>query len=164
MCGIVGLYDRSLSGDQKIQHIRQMMDSINHRGPDSRGYWMDNDHDLILGHVRLSILDLSSNGSQPMMSNTQRYVISYNGEIYNFVKIKKELEEIGCKFRSTSDTEVILNALEYWGINKTITKLEGMFAIALWDRRNHQLILIRDRAGEKPLFYGVDKNIFFFFF
>ena len=162
MCGIVGYYSVAENVEFNISEINKMMDSIHHRGPDARGFWADEDGHLTLGHVRLSILDLSENGSQPMQSYRQNYVISFNGEIYNFIELKKKLILLNIKFKSSSDTEVLLAAFDTWGIEKTLLQIEGMFAIALWNRREKKLFLIRDRMGEKPLFYGIQDDLFFF--
>ena len=139
MCGIVGYYSVAENVEFNISEINKMMDSIHHRGPDARGFWADEDGHLTLWHVRLSILDLSENGSQPMQSYRQNYVISFNGEIYNFIELKKKLILLNIKFKSSSDTEVLLAAFDTWGIEKTLLQIEGMFAIALWNRREKKL-------------------------
>jgi asparagine synthase (glutamine-hydrolysing) len=133
---------------------QKMITSLAHRGPDGEGIWQDPNTPVVLGHKRLSIIDLSNMGAQPMVSNSERFIISYNGEIYNFLSVKKELEEQGVTFRGNSDTEVILAAFDKWGISEGIKRLNGMFAIALWDRDKNQLHLIRDRMGKKPLYFG----------
>jgi len=162
MCGILGFYDHNKNSHDKIKLISSMMETISHRGPDSNGYWLDDKSDLVLGHVRLSIIDLTSNASQPMMKGSGRYIISYNGEIYNFLNLRKEIQDQGIKFSSSSDTEVLLQGIELWGLDKTLEKIEGMYAIALWDKKDKKLYLIRDRMGEKPLFYGFSNGKFFF--
>ena len=162
MCGILGHYNLTESAESNIKTIQEMISTINHRGPDANGYWINEEKNFSIGHVRLSILDLSKNGSQPMSSHGNNLIISFNGEIYNFKKLKKELEILGVKFQSTSDTEVLLSAFETWGVDFALTKIEGMFAIALWDKKNKKLFLIRDRMGEKPLFYGFQDDLFFF--
>ena len=153
MCGIAGFLNNSTNNSESI--LNKMVDSLAHRGPDDEGYWFDRDAGIALGHRRLSILDLSPAGHQPMNSHSGRFVIIFNGEIYNYHLIRAELEKLATyNWRGHSDTEVILEAFEVWGIEKTIKRLIGMFAIALWDRKERLLYLIRDRLGEKPLYYG----------
>lgn len=153
MCGIAGFCGHTK--DNKMQ-IKRMCDRIIYRGPDAEGYWCDTDCEITLGHRRLSILDLSKNGTQPMQSASGRFVISYNGEIYNFGTIRERLIQEGFirKFKSSSDTEVILEAFEAYGLD-AIKDMKGMFAIALYDRKKKTLHLMRDRVGEKPLYYGM---------
>lgn len=153
MCGIAGFCGHTK--DNKEQ-INKMCDRIVYRGPDAEGYWMDTQPPVTLGHRRLSILDLSENGSQPMQSASGRFVICYNGEVYNFQTLKKQLLKEGhvTHFRGGSDTEVILEAFEAYGL-KAVKKMKGMFAIALYDREEKTLHLIRDRVGEKPFYYGL---------
>lgn len=150
MCGIAG----SLSWDSKEDPslIEKMMARIIHRGPDAGGVW--NDGPINLGHRRLSILDTSVNANQPMSDSSGRYVITFNGEIYNFQEIRNSLLQTGMMFKTHSDTEVVLAAWQRWGLG-SLQHLEGMFAFALWDIQNKKLILARDRFGEKPLFYFV---------
>jgi len=137
-----------------------MIGAIGYRGPDDSGVWCDPSLGLSLGHARLSILDLSPAGRQPMMSASGRYVIVYNGEVYNHLDLRKQLS--GVIWRGHSDTETLLAALEAWGIEKTLQAAVGMFAFALWDKVERQLILARDRIGEKPLYYGWHRNTFLF--
>jgi len=125
-----------------------------HRGPDSNGVWVDESTGIGLGHRRLAILDLSNAGHQPMASSDGRYQVVFNGEIYNFRSLRAKLERQGCHFTSNSDTEVLLSAIQYWGLEKGLQEFQGMFAFALWDKREKKLTLCRDRMGEKPLFYG----------
>jgi asparagine synthase (glutamine-hydrolysing) len=126
-----------------------------HRGPDADGHWVPADTPIALGHRRLAILDLSATGAQPMWSASGRFVLSFNGEIYNFRELRQRLHAAGISFRGTSDTEVLLAGFEAWGIMATLREATGMFALALWDIRDQELVLARDRVGEKPLYYGV---------
>jgi asparagine synthase (glutamine-hydrolysing) len=135
-----------------------------HRGPNSKGSWCDKSAGIALAHRRLSILDLSNAGHQPMLSNNQRWVICYNGEIYNHNDIRKEIEKADSftAWRGRSDVETLLTAIQLWGLESTLSKLNGMFAFALWDRKCRQLYLARDRCGEKPLYYGYIEKSFVF--
>ena len=166
MCGLCGYVDsRNLSGESRIRRIIDSMNyQLNHRGPDDRGIWFDKQAGFVLGHSRLSIIGLGPEGRQPMVSVNGRFVLAYNGEVYNFCEIRKELE--GYKFisgwRGQSDTEVILEAFAVWGVEKTLKRLVGIFAIALWDRNKQKLYLARDRMGEKPLYYGWQNGVFLF--
>ncbi|MBW2269826.1 MAG: asparagine synthase (glutamine-hydrolyzing) [Deltaproteobacteria bacterium] len=155
MCGITGSlrFEADLSGEALTGFTLAMIDTLTHRGPDDRGVWVDAAAGIALGHRRLSILDLSSGGAQPMTSQCGRYTIVYNGEIYNFIELRDELEATGCKFRGHSDTEVALEALVKWGAHGALERFNGMFAFALWDARERSLLLARDRAGKKPLYY-----------
>lgn len=128
--------------------------AIAHRGPDDSGIWQDPDIPLVLAHRRLSIIDLSPEGHQPKESHTGRYVIVFNGEIYNFQELQRELAAAGVKFRGRSDTEVMLAGFDIWGVNRTIQKMNGMFAFAVWDRQDRQIHFVRDRMGKKPLYVG----------
>jgi asparagine synthase (glutamine-hydrolysing) len=141
-----------MSADAQASVCGRMSDALAHRGPDDRGVWTDAASGIALGHRRLSILDLSPLGHQPMASQGGRYVISYNGEIYNFAELRDCLS--GHRFRGTSDTEVLLAAFEQWGVEGALPRLDGMFALALWDRENRAIWLARDRFGEKPLYFG----------
>ena len=155
MCGIAGIFDASAGLDLE-GGARRMAAELVHRGPDDEGIWLDASHGLALVHRRLAIIDVSPQGHQPMHSVSGRYVVVYNGEIYNFQEIRAELQAAGCApaWRGHSDTEVLLAAVEAWGFEATLRRLVGMFAIAMWDRETHTLSLARDRIGEKPLYYG----------
>lgn len=164
MCGITGFYQTEAGRDRPaLQHIgEQMIATLHHRGPDSGDVWQDPDHTLVLAHRRLAILDLSQEGHQPMTSASGRYVMTYNGEIYNYLDLQRELKDANISFRGHSDTEVILAAIDHWGLNLTLQKLSGMFAFVLWDRQEKKLHLLRDRMGKKPLYVGwAGKNLVF---
>lgn len=158
MCGIAGIlnFDSSLVQQSKI---KAMTDSISHRGPDGEGCYLDSN--LGLGHRRLKIIDLSEAGKQPMLSANQRFIISYNGELYNYLELKQQLIKLGYSFKSKTDTEVILNAYIEWGAN-CLNKFNGMFAFAIWDKAERNLFLARDRYGIKPLYYYKSDNSFVF--
>lgn len=160
MCGIAGFCGET---KDNLASIKKMCDAMIYRGPNAQGFWQDTNASVTMGHRRLSVLDLSENGSQPMISASGRYVIAYNGEIYNFQEIQKKLMSDGqiTKFRSSSDTETILEAFEAYGLN-AISLAKGMFAIALYDRKEKALHLLRDRSGEKPLYYGIVGDKFAF--
>ncbi len=159
MCGLVGIFS-CLYQDKDI--VEAMNQAIMHRGPDDSGIWLEQDSCIALGHQRLAIQDLSPLGHQPMHSVSGRYVIVFNGEIYNFKAIQAELEKSGIVFKGHSDTEVMLAAMEAWGLVSALKRFAGMFAFALWDRQKKVLTLARDRLGEKPLYYGWQKNSFLF--
>lgn len=156
MCGITGLLDTSRRcGNQDLKHtVLKMAKTLHPRGPDDSGAWTDAENGIALGHRRLSIVDLSVEGHQPMHSVCGRYVISFNGEIYNFKELRRELEQLGHTFRGHSDTEVMLSSISQWGVFSSVNRFNGMFAYALWDRQERELHLVRDRLGEKPLYYG----------
>lgn len=156
MCGIAGFIDNKTSYDPLLV-AKSMGFAIYKRGPDSEGIWQDTNYGVNLIHRRLAILDLTEAGHQPMISHCGRYVMVFNGEVYNFAVLRKELEassDTSISWRGHSDSEIILQGFAYWGIEKTLQKCEGMFAIALWDREKQDLYLMRDRIGEKPLYYG----------
>ena len=154
MCGIAGLLAPGLGGEPLQAQVRAMIAPIAHRGPDGEGVWVDAVAGIGLGHRRLSILDLSPAGAQPMASASGRFVIAYNGEVFNHAELRREMEAAGARFRGHSDTEVILAACEHWGLDATLPRLIGMFALALWDRTARSLSLVRDRMGVKPLYWG----------
>ncbi|MEJ2232163.1 MAG: asparagine synthase (glutamine-hydrolyzing), partial [Nitrospirales bacterium] len=145
---------------QSVSH--RMTNTLVHRGPDDVGVWTDSRTGVALGHRRLSIQDLSSQGHQPMASACGRFVIGYNGEVYNFRELRYELEHHGFQFRGHSDTEVLLGAIAEWGLEKTLGQIIGMFAFALWDREQESLTLVRDPVGKKPLYYGWCNDTFLF--
>ncbi len=162
MCGIAGIVNFHDSVESLEEKSKAMISAITHRGPDSQNIWSYKNCGLVLGHRRLSIQDLSHNGLQPMQSSSGNSTIVFNGEIYNFLSIRQELLSTGLTLKSSSDTEVLLEAIELWGIEKSISKCKGMFAFALWDNQTGQLHLVRDPIGEKPLYYGlIDKQFIF---
>ncbi len=162
MCGIAGFIDvrKSADANELRALVTSMTDAIQHRGPDGSDAWV-HDH-VALGHRRLAIVDLTPSGAQPMASSSGRYMIIFNGEIYNFLDIRKELEGRGVSFKGTSDTEVMLAAFEVWGIEESLKKFAGMFACALYDLRERMLHLFRDRLGKKPLYFGYAGDHFAF--
>lgn len=163
MCGIAGIwFSKSVGAETLESQARRMGASLIHRGPDAGGVWVDQAGALGLSHRRLSILDLSEAGTQPMRSQAGHHVMVYNGECYNFPDLRKELESQGCAFRGGSDTEVILEACARWGVRETLKRLNGMYAFALWDEHRRELVLARDRIGIKPLYYGWASGLFWF--
>ncbi len=154
MCGIAGFLskERPPAGAETV--LGNMTKSLAHRGPDGQGLWVDDSGAAALGHRRLAIIDLSETGLQPMRSASGRYVITFNGEIYNYREMRGQLESRGIKLRGSSDTEVLLETIALDGIAKTLAAANGMFALALWDRQERTLTLARDRIGQKPLYYG----------
>lgn len=162
MCGIAGFCNW---GENWQHNIERMNERMYHRGPDASGVWVSEEKEVVFGHRRLSIVDLTPSGAQPMESHNQRYVIAYNGEIYNYQEIRIRLleEHRVTAFKGTSDTEVLLEAVSAYGLKETLVMAKGMFAIALYDRKKRALYLARDRVGEKPLYYGfVQGNHFVF--
>lgn len=159
MCGIVGSItpNKLLSADRK----QSALSLLNHRGPDANGDFLDAVNGLWLGHTRLSILDLGEGGSQPMISSDGNFILTFNGEIYNWLSLKNELQSLGVTFRSHSDTEVLLEAWIQWG-ESCLKKLYGMFSFAVWNMTKKELVLARDRSGEKPLYYLISGDRFFF--
>ncbi len=162
MCGISGFFSKvELSNYENL--ISKMNDSLVHRGPDDSGLWFDEQQKIALGHKRLSILDLSIAGHQPMFSDSGRFVIVFNGEIYNHLEVRKKIEfKNSVLWKSNSDTETLLNAIELFGLDATLKICNGMFAFALWDRKKNELILVRDRIGEKHLYYGCIEGTLYF--
>src|SRR5271166_1538492 len=157
MCGISGVWFLRRQADADARSIvRGMADAIRHRGPDAGDEWIDGQTGVALAHRRLSILDLSSAGAQPMQDFTGRFVIVFNGEIYNHLDLRRSLEDEGAApaWRGHSDTETLLAAIASWGVQCALERACGMFAFALWDRSTRTLTLARDRLGEKPLYYG----------
>ncbi|OHU90676.1 MULTISPECIES: asparagine synthase (glutamine-hydrolyzing) [Pseudoalteromonas] len=156
MCGFSGFYDSSHQLNDYEQQLQRMGEAIIHRGPDDGGIWFDQQVGLGFSHRRLAIVDLSSSGHQPMASQAGRFVIAFNGEIYNHIELREELgtQVDGIQWRGHSDTETLLACIEAWGFKETLVKATGMFAIALWDKQTRTLSLARDRVGEKPLYYG----------
>jgi asparagine synthase (glutamine-hydrolysing) len=164
MCGLTGYWQHAGDSWNMEALARKMASALAHRGPDDEGVWADENAGIVLAHRRLSIVDLSPAGHQPMHSHCGRYVIAFNGEIYNFAELRKDLEQSGQapSWRGHSDTEVMLAAIAAWGVKTALTRFIGMFAFALWDRENQTLILARDRMGEKPLYYGRQGEYFLF--
>ena len=163
MCGITGfIQGQVVDVDELKRRCQIMTDTIVHRGPDGDGVWVDPHAQIALGHRRLSIIDLSDAGAQPMTAASGRYVVTFNGEIYNFERLRKTAELRGYPFRGHSDTEVIVAAAQELGPEAAIDRLEGMFALAIWDRQERTLWLARDRVGKKPLYYGWCGSSFLF--
>ena len=164
MCGITGYLQRTPAIDENSMRtlVADMAATLTHRGPDASGSWVHAQSGIALAHRRLSIQDLSEAGAQPMASVDSRYVLSYNGEIYNFPALSRELQSLGHHFRGHSDTEVMLAAITQWGIDGALRRFQGMFAFALWDSRDQSLVLARDRVGKKPLYYGWCAQTFLF--
>src|SRR3954465_2058092 len=163
MCGIAGIFSNARIDEQSVA---RMIGPIAHRGPDDQGIWIDADAGIGLGHRRLAIVDLSPAGHQPMSSADGRFVLTFNGEIYNHAELRRELEQRGAVpeggWRGHSDTEVLLQGVATLGLAETLRRSAGMFAFALWDRKDRTLALVRDRFGEKPLYYGWTGQDFIF--
>lgn len=172
MCGFAGFIDPRprYNLGERLEIATRMSDTLVHRGPDDSGVWADPDFGVALGHRRLAIIDLTQQGHQPMMSSCGQYAIVFNGEIYNYLEIREELDTLRAGggsvaftgWASNSDTEVILEAVRQWGICAAVKKFVGMFAFALWDRQERVMHLARDRLGEKPLYYGSTDGVFVF--
>ena len=162
MCGIAGFLKLRNQNKVSIDDLKKMISKLSHRGPDFEDCWQEDN--VYLAHSRLSIIDISKKGHQPMASHSGRYVITFNGEIYNFnlMKIKLQKEKRNIKWRGTSDTEVFLECIEHWGFEKALKMSRGMFAFSVWDKKNKNLTIARDRIGEKPLYYGkIDEKFVF---
>src|SRR5258708_35174587 len=153
MCGITGFFAINPRYYSFETAVKQMTDRVAYRGPDDAGHWIDVEAGIALGHRRLSIVDLSPLGHQPMISASGRFVIVFNGEIYNFQSLRVILESKGYSFQGMSDTEVLLAAVEEWGIAKALEQFIGMFAFALWDKQEKTLYMALDRFGGKTLYY-----------
>ena len=162
MCGIAGFLDTTARVPDRKQILTKMAKAVDHRGPDSFGIWMSDSPLIGFAHTRLAIQDLSENGHQPMSSHSDRYTITYNGEIYNAPDIREDLIRKSHTFRGHSDTETILAAIEEYGLEAAVKRFTGMFAFALWDKQERKLYLARDRLGEKPLYYGWQNGVFIF--
>ena len=159
MCGIVGVVYMQKQVDESL--LLDMLETIRHRGPENRGTWISSDKKVLLGHQRLAIIDISSDGNQPMQTKDGRYSITFNGEIYNYLELKTELEKQGVIFHTKSDTEVLLQAYAVWG-RACVEKLNGMFSFGIWDEYKKELFVARDHVGEKPLKYYTDSEKFIF--
>lgn len=164
MCGIAGVVDRarSTTADALAASIGAMTDALAHRGPDGRGVWVDAEAGVGLGHRRLAVLDLSDHAAQPMVSPCGRWVLTFNGELYNYAALAEQLGAKGHRFAGHGDTEVLAAALTEWGVRGAVERANAMFALAAWDRHEHRLHLARDRAGEKPLYYTSSGDRFLF--
>ena len=164
MCGFVGFIGAPgmLDADALERLAARMAARLESRGPDDAGTWVSPAAGIALGHRRLAIIDLSAAGRQPMISASGRSVIAYNGEVYNFADIRRDLEAENRRFRGGSDTEVVLEACEAWGVERAVSKFIGMFAFAFWDVHARRLTLVRDRLGIKPLYWGRSGGVLFF--
>ena len=164
MCGLTGFWDQraTKAADQLTRCVARMSDTLVSRGPDNSGSWIDAECGLALGFRRLAIIDLTPAGHQPMISASGRFVLTFNGEVYNYRELAQELALAGVSFRGSSDTEVILAGFEHWGVRATAERLNGMFAIALWDRQDRTLHLLRDRVGIKPLYWSQQGTLILF--
>jgi asparagine synthase (glutamine-hydrolysing) len=166
MCGIAGFitFSNSSSSGQLMKQLSRMTHAIKHRGPDDSGFWISDNKQVALGHRRLSILDLSEQGRQPMISHSKNLVMIFNGELYNYHEVRKQLDLQfnSISWKGNSDSEVFLEAIDRWGIREALDKSNGMFGLALYNRSSNRLYLIRDRLGEKPLYYGTQGGLFIF--
>ena len=155
MCGIAGLLEPLGTSRDASAQVAAMALTLAHRGPNDEGHWADPDSGLTLGHRRLAIIDLSPAGHQPMVSASGRTIVVFNGELYNHADLRRDLALAGHSFRGRSDTEVLLEAIDSWGVRRTLERSNGMFGLAVWERDRRVLTLARDRLGEKPLYYGI---------
>ena len=157
MCGIAGFVDRNGCTDFELNmhSVSRMKDTLRHRGPDNSGVWADRTSRVFLGHTRLAILELSKEGAQPMVSRSGRYSVTFNGEIYNHLELRRTCFQ-SSQWRGNSDTETLVEMIDKYGLNNTLSKITGMFAMAVWDMQDKKLSLARDRFGEKPLYYTTD--------
>jgi asparagine synthase (glutamine-hydrolysing) len=162
MCGFAGAFDPGTEAAAWPSRLEGMAATLRHRGPDDEGFWFDAARGVGLAFRRLAILDLTVEGHQPMLSASGRFVIAFNGEVYNFGALRAELESTGAAFRGRSDTEVMLAAIEAWGLPAAVSRFIGMFAFALWDREERRLHLVRDRIGIKPLYWGWSRGVLLF--
>lgn len=168
MCGISGFFLNEKKKINEISYLKtltQLSRELNHRGPDSNNFWHDSSNNIFLGHNRLKIIDLSDTGNQPINSYTGKLKIIYNGEIYNHQEIKNKLlrdSKNTISFRSKTDTEILINAIDFWGLQKTLNEITGMYSFVLWDKKEKKLTLCRDRFGEKPLYYLLDNEGLYF--
>ena len=160
MCGFAGLWDlkKRYQSQELITTVKKMCETLKSRGPDDDDIWLDKKNNFCFGHRRLSIIEISNLGRQPMISRNKRFVIAYNGEIYNYREIKGELSDLGATFRGNCDTEVLLEAISYWGLNTTLKKICGMFAFGIWDKKKKKFFLARDRIGIKPVYWSMQNN------
>ena len=161
MCGIAGLIN-----DKNIDenYLNKITKSLYNRGPNNQDVWLDKKRNFCLLHTRLSILDLSSNGNQPMRSQSENILITFNGEIYNHLEIRKKINKIkkNLTWKGSSDTETVLEAIDLWGIRQTLKMLDGMFAFCIFNYKENSFFLARDKFGEKPLYYGLNQDTFLF--
>ena len=155
MCSIAGIISKKTNRKELLNNILKINKLLKHRGPDESNIWINKNSTVALGHNRLAIQDLSKNGSQPMLSNNKRYVLIFNGEIYNHWQLRKKLK---CNWKGTSDSETLIELISKYGVEKTLSYLSGMFVFSIWDRTKEELIIVRDSHGEKPLYYGVNNN------
>ncbi len=164
MCGIAGLVTKNINKEKVKDNLYSMLDAMKWRGPNGNGIYVDDNDKTVIGlaHCRLSIFDLTDNGKQPMASEDNDHIIIYNGEVYNFKEIRKELEGLGYRFKSECDTEVILYACREWGVKCAVNKFNGMFAFAFYDKPKGKMYIVRDRMGVKPLYYSLKPDMFAF--